>query len=611
MTVKAHKNAMMNRERDLLAREAALLEKERHLAAVLAKRDAEVSTLQKHIAQIQQRTGAMYTQQEVEMAIRTSVTTREEELRVAIMQREKEVQTAMTKREEEIAEAVRKREQEVCEAWARREAEVTREVETRIRTLEQSMDLIRKKEEELEAEEVRLSIIRESLEEKATESNESEKGMRIPHFCRAYNEFGSNPARKENTPLDEVKNLLTPLAQIPRRAAKRISIDATPTPKTTFISNPLPIETPGSKAMFSDFAPSAMKGVILTSTGEMLETPTPTEFVNIFKRTPKVGLNFATIFDFSADDIKGLDVSGSESEAVSLPPSPSSGKGKERVLRRGKSDISSSGSSTSSGTSVSGPSTAQPPTKIRKASIKGAPGRTSLTRTATAPVFGAAKKTSTAKSGRKSQSGTGVAAPLAEPVQRSKSASVPLYDMEDEENLPSPFLKRGREDLVDPFSWDRVYVDDEEDLPSPYLKRAERGQTASTATGVTTAVGNTNATAASTATVGTNAKAYAAGGSDKCPSSAGGGSTTTASNVNVTTTGTGTVTKKRPSNGNVLRAMAAANNVAGRRGTTPTPVVGGNGGPSSPTRASAARAAQIQADSHHHGRPSLVRVARS
>jgi len=261
----------------------------------------------------------------------------------------------------------------------------------------------------------------------------------------------------------------------------------------------------------------------------------------------------------------------------------------------------------------------QPPSKIRKASIKGAPGRTSLTRTATAPVFGGAKKTGTTKSGRKSQSGTGtipLAAPLAESVQRSKSASAPLYDIEDEENLPSPFLKRGerdREELADPFLGDRVYVDDEEDWPSPFLKRGERGRAAwtTTTTGVITAVTNANTTAASTATVGVNAKANAAGGIDKCPSSAGGAPTTTASNVNVTTTGTGTVTKKRPSNGNILRAMAAANNVAGRRGTTPTPVVGGNGGPSSPTRASAARAAQIQADSHHHGRPSLIRVARS
>ena len=370
-------------------------------------------------------------------------------------------------------------------------------------------------------------------------------------------------------------NLLTPLAQVPRKAPKdrRASIDETPTPKTAFVPNASPpIETPESRAVFSDFAPSAMKGVILTSTGEMLETPRPTEVANIFKGTPKVGLNFAKIFDFSADDIKGSDISGSESEAVSPPPSPSSRK--ERLRR-----VSSSASSTSS-TALS-VSNAGPTTGSRRSSIKGTSGRTSLTRTATAPVFGAAKKSSTAKSGRKSQAARATL-PAAEPVQRFKSA--PQYDFEDEEDLPSPFLKRAERE--------QAWVDEEENLPSPFLKRAEREAAAA---GVTT-------TLAAGTTVGANAST--AGGSDKCPSSSGGATTATA---NTTLTGTGTVTKKRPSNGNMLRAMAAANNVAGRRGTTPTPM----NGPSSPTRASAARAAQIRADNHplHHfpGRPPTIR----
>ena len=328
--------------------------------------------------------------------------------------------------------------------------------------------------------------------------------------------------------------------------------------------------------MFSDLAPSAMKGVILTSTGETLETPTPTEFANIFKGTPKVGLNFAKIFDFSVDDIQGPDISGSESEAVSPPPSPSSRKEKERLSR-----VSSSASSTSSntGTSVSNsePTTAQPTTRLRRSSIKGMSGRTSLTRTATAPVFGTAKNTSTAKSGRKSQSAM-AAIPVIDLVQRSKSATAPQYVLEDEENLPSPFLKRAERE--------QAWADDEEDLPSPFLKRAERG-------------------AAAAGTVpGAITKSSSADGSDKCLSSTSGATTATS---HATMAGTGTVAKKRPSNGNMLRAMAAANNVAGRRGTTPTPV----NGPSSPTRASAARAAQIRAGSHQlqhlSGRPPTIR----
>ena len=175
MTVKMHKTAAMNKERELLAREASLVEKERHLAAVLAKKDAEVAVLQKHVAQLQ-RAGAWYSQEQLEAAVRTAVATREEELRILVMQREKVVQAAMAKREAEIAEAVRKREQRVYEAWARREAEITREVEIRIRSLEQSVDMIKKKEEDLKAEEVRLSNIREELEDKVAKWDESVKG---------------------------------------------------------------------------------------------------------------------------------------------------------------------------------------------------------------------------------------------------------------------------------------------------------------------------------------------------------------------------------------------------------------------------------------------------
>jgi NIMA (never in mitosis gene a)-related kinase 2 len=41
-----------------------------------------------------------------------------------------------------------------------------------------------------------------------------------------------------------------------------------------------------------------MKGVVLTSTGEKLATPSQAVLMNLFKWSPKVGLNFAKIFDF-------------------------------------------------------------------------------------------------------------------------------------------------------------------------------------------------------------------------------------------------------------------------------------------------------------------------
>ncbi|KAK2466540.1 hypothetical protein APHAL10511_001402 [Amanita phalloides] len=601
--VKAHRATVSHKEREVLVREAALHEKERHLAALLAQKDAELASLQKHVAHIQHRAGVQrYTQQDVEAAVRNAVARREEELRVAVMRREEEVKAAMAKREEEIAGAVKKREMEVCESWARREVEITKEVEIWRREME-------KREEELKVEEVRLSSTREELEAKVT----------------MLEEWVKDTERKGKTPLEEVKNLLMPSARKVTRE-RRPSLDATPKATKRLSQTFPPIETPGSRAMFSDFAPSAMKGVVLTSTGEVLETPTPTEVGLIFKVTPKVGLNFAKIFEFGADESRTLDIS-----AVSLPPSPSWRKVKERNGRGGKSEVSSSASSSSS--SNTAPSTtsnavssssAQPAAKTRRPSMgktssappapapapapAQAPRRTSFTRAVTVPVLGVSKKAkegketndgSGAKRGRKSHSHSQPVGNGKQPRQREehkqgedsesaqRSKSAPQYDLDDEENLPSPFLKR-----------DKVFcafVDEgEEDLPSPFLKRAEREQIAVAAKG------------------GNRAKmGSAVGGSVKDPSATTGGGSCAADATapgagSGTGAGTGAAAKKRPSNGNMLRAMAAANNVAGRRGTTPVP------GPSSPTRASTARAAQIQADSHqphrhqhHPGRPVL------
>ncbi|KAF8624335.1 hypothetical protein AX17_007163 [Amanita inopinata Kibby_2008] len=178
VTVKTHKAVMVGREREILARESALLEKEKQLSALIAQRDAEIASMQKLVAQVQEQTKRQrYTQQEVELAIKSAVSRREEELRVLVMRREEEVKTAMTRREEEIMDAVRKRETEVCEAWARREAEIMKEVEVRVWEMEERIDRIKKREEELRVEEARLMNIHEVLEEKVVKWEESTKGM--------------------------------------------------------------------------------------------------------------------------------------------------------------------------------------------------------------------------------------------------------------------------------------------------------------------------------------------------------------------------------------------------------------------------------------------------
>jgi len=46
-----------------------------------------------------------------------------------------------------------------------------------------------------------------------------------------------------------------------------------------------------------DYVPLAIKGIVLTSTGEILAKPTPTILTDLFKHSPKVGLNFGKIFD--------------------------------------------------------------------------------------------------------------------------------------------------------------------------------------------------------------------------------------------------------------------------------------------------------------------------
>jgi hypothetical protein len=50
------------------------------------------------------------------------------------------------------------------------------------------------------------------------------------------------------------------------------------------------------------FEPSAMKVVVLTTSGEPLATPTPAELVKLFIDTSKVGINFAKIFEEGEGD---------------------------------------------------------------------------------------------------------------------------------------------------------------------------------------------------------------------------------------------------------------------------------------------------------------------
>jgi hypothetical protein len=167
-----------------------------------------------------------------------------------------------------------------------------------------------------------------------------------------------------------------------------------PTPKPC-ATIPSVLETPVNRntaRLSSEPMPSAMKGIILTSTGEPLATPKPTELSTIFVKSPRVGLNFARIFDFGEED------------DTQQPTSPT-----DRQF---------------------GESTQQ--NRSRRSSAL--PPRPPLSRALTAPSLPAMATSvpSTELSSQSSQLRSSADAP----------PPAPKYDLADQENLPSPFIKK-------------------------------------------------------------------------------------------------------------------------------------------------------------------------
>ena len=107
------------------------------------------------------------------MSIKQAIIRREEELRVLIYKREEEVALAMAKREEEIMEAVRNREQQLSDAWAKREAEIRNEVEDSLKSIDERIQWVVKRENDLVAEETRLNELQEELEARMRKIDES------------------------------------------------------------------------------------------------------------------------------------------------------------------------------------------------------------------------------------------------------------------------------------------------------------------------------------------------------------------------------------------------------------------------------------------------------
>jgi NIMA (never in mitosis gene a)-related kinase len=92
------------------------------------------------------------------------------------MKHEEEVAIAMTRREGEIMEAVRTREADILEAWKVREEQIRKEAGEAV---EERMKWVNGREEELEAERLRLDDARVELEAKVKVLNDTVKGLFI------------------------------------------------------------------------------------------------------------------------------------------------------------------------------------------------------------------------------------------------------------------------------------------------------------------------------------------------------------------------------------------------------------------------------------------------
>ena len=124
--IKGHRFTLANKECEVLSREQALIEEERHLASLLSHKDQVIASL--HLV------GQL--QQEIDMFIKQAINRQEEELRVLICKREEEVALAISHREEEIMEAVRSREQ-LSDVWASRESKIRKKVEESLKSIDE------------------------------------------------------------------------------------------------------------------------------------------------------------------------------------------------------------------------------------------------------------------------------------------------------------------------------------------------------------------------------------------------------------------------------------------------------------------------------------------
>ncbi|KAJ6591616.1 kinase-like domain-containing protein [Mycena vulgaris] len=472
-TIKSHKATLTSKERDLLSRESTLNEKESQITEMIQQRDVQIHVLQSQLhecqSQLHQAQLHMHAQPSMD-DIHAAVKHREEELRVLVLRREEEVSRSMQRREDEIMEAVRRREAEVLDAWGKREevlreefrAVLSGELEAREHLFEEREDEVLRREAAVKEEEERIIAVKELLEEKVRDMEEKSTG-----------------SKKDRSPLDEVQNILsraahqvTPKVSAAPRSSTR---SASPFPAIAQLSTPLPRTNNKLKELFSQ--PSAMKGVVLTATGETLATPSPAELAGMFDlsrrfedevgASPKVGLNFAQVFDFDDGD-EGADLVPKDSEsepddedgdtdaAESTTSTRISQSTRNRHAEEERTETRRPGE-----TNLEPSTSSAPPTRLRRPSIRTSGRRPTLPPSLSDPTglvaspSGLSPTTSSASQSKNKPKplphphlGSTSSHPIPPPAARASTMPIPRshpspeYDFNDEENLPSPFLKR-------------------------------------------------------------------------------------------------------------------------------------------------------------------------
>ena len=151
--MKAHKAVLIDRERELIARESTFAAHEAAQHAAISQKDSEIFVLQARLNELTASVASL---------VQQAVTRREEELRCAVLEYEKVVESRVQRREEEIMEAVRVREAELLEAWQSHEVAVRTACQAEL-------------EERWRIEQDKLERMKEEIEEKARAVEESQQ----------------------------------------------------------------------------------------------------------------------------------------------------------------------------------------------------------------------------------------------------------------------------------------------------------------------------------------------------------------------------------------------------------------------------------------------------